>query len=115
MHINKGVETDSTNENNKLPKRLHSHSATSLVSEKDKFIQVIVGEVKAEALKEFLNTDKGQNMFDTVCENKVRRNMSSILHKAGAKAKDAFQGLYDLWFDDQGEKTEYFNGMQVMR
>ncbi|MEY2393303.1 hypothetical protein [Wolbachia endosymbiont of Tettigetta isshikii] len=94
MHSNKGVEalTDSINENNKLPKRPHS---TSFFNEKDKFIQAIVGEVKTDALREFLNTDKGQNMFDIIYENKVKRNMSSILNGAGANAKDAFQDLYE--------------------
>lgn len=81
-------------------------------NEKDKFIQVIVGKVKADTLKEFLNTDEGQNMLDVVCENEVRRDMSSILHKAGTRVKDAFQDLYDLLFDEQGNKTKYLTTLE---
>ncbi|QOD38343.1 hypothetical protein [Candidatus Wolbachia massiliensis] len=112
MNSNKDVETLMGNKNSKLSKGLHSRSVTSLLNEKDKFIQAVVGTVKADALREFLNTDKGQNMFDVIYENKVRRNMSSILCGTGAKAKDAFQGLYDLLFDDKGNKTKYLKTLE---
>ena len=38
--------------------------------------------------------------------------ISSILGKAGAKVKDAFQGLYYLWFDNKGNKTKYLKTLE---
>lgn len=38
--------------------------------------------------------------------------MSSILHGTGFNTTKAFKGLYDLWFDEQGNKTHYLNTLQ---
>ncbi|GFY79791.1 uncharacterized protein TNIN_54431 [Trichonephila inaurata madagascariensis] len=38
--------------------------------------------------------------------------MSSILHGAGANAAKAFRDLYDLWFDEQGNKTQYLKTLE---
>ncbi|XP_076640594.1 uncharacterized protein LOC143365897 [Halictus rubicundus] len=39
-------------------------------------------------------------------------NMSSILGKAGANASQAFNNLYDLWFDTQGNGTKYLKTLE---
>ncbi|GFQ69438.1 hypothetical protein TNCT_326931 [Trichonephila clavata] len=38
--------------------------------------------------------------------------MSSILHGVGANATKAFKGLYDLWFDEGGNKTQYLKTLE---
>ena len=38
--------------------------------------------------------------------------MSSILHGAGTNALKAFKDLYNLWFYDQGNKTQYLKTLE---
>jgi hypothetical protein len=41
--------------------------------------------------------------------------MSSILNRAGAKAHKTFKDLYDLWFDEEGNKTKYLKTLEKER
>lgn len=36
-------------------------------------------------------------------------NMSSVLHRAEGIAAEAYEDLYDLWFDAQGNMTHYLH------
>ncbi|MGL9779403.1 MAG: hypothetical protein ACR5K5_04035 [Wolbachia sp.] len=54
---------------------------------------------KTQHLKHFIKKKAGEESF-TLC------NLSSILGRAGAKAKDAFERLHSICFNDEGKKTK---------
>ncbi|HCE59812.1 MAG TPA: hypothetical protein DEQ74_03220 [Wolbachia sp.] len=116
--IENGAKTDIQNDNGVTPLdiarnkgitrllaiNLQASAKEQSFNEKDRFIRVTVGKARSDSFAEFLNTDEGQKMYNATCKNKAVNRMSSILHGAGSKAKDAFQGLYDLWFNEEGNK-----------
>lgn len=79
---------------------------------KSKFAKSIAVGSDRSKFRDFLNTQKCINMFNVLYNNQVHRNMSSILGGTRANAKQAFEDLYDLWFDNEGNKTKYLQTLE---
>ncbi|WP_353269637.1 hypothetical protein [Wolbachia endosymbiont (group A) of Myopa testacea] len=59
---------------------------------------------KRQHLKHFIKKKDGERSFTLY-------NISGILSKAGAKAKDAFERLHNICFNDEGKRTELLDDL----
>lgn len=86
------------------------------VEEEIRFAKSVVGREGTSAFNQFLDfltKGAGIRYFEVVKSNGLSRsNMSSILHGAGANATEAFKDLYDLWFEADGNKSQYLNHLE---
>ncbi|XP_076667642.1 uncharacterized protein LOC143368613 isoform X2 [Andrena cerasifolii] len=85
--------------------------------EKVKFAKSVVGKEGTPAFDRFLvylTKGEGQKCLEVLKRRGISLpNISSILCGAKANAARTFKGLYDLWFDEQGNKTEYLKTLET--
>ncbi|WP_353274062.1 hypothetical protein [Wolbachia endosymbiont (group A) of Ennomos erosarius] len=86
------------------------------INEEIKFARSVVGREGIPAFNQFLNfliTGEGIKCLEVLKREGIDlARMSSILHVAGAKAAKAFKDLYDIWFNEQGNKTQYLKTLE---
>ncbi|GFU91912.1 uncharacterized protein TNCV_4399961 [Trichonephila clavipes] len=72
-----------------------------------KFAKSIAGKEGTPAFSQFLVFLVEEKRLEVLRRNKIKpSSMSSILNRARTHAKDAFEKLYDLWFDEQGNRKQ---------
>ncbi|GFY40399.1 uncharacterized protein TNIN_400281 [Trichonephila inaurata madagascariensis] len=77
------------------------------INKEIKFVKSVAGKEGTPAFSQFLVFLVEEKRLEVLKRNKIKPgNMSSILNRARANAKDAFEKLYDLWFDEQGNKKQ---------
>ncbi|XP_033218854.1 uncharacterized protein LOC117174148 [Belonocnema kinseyi] len=76
------------------------------ISEEIKFAKIVVGTQQTFTFDQFLDFLIKEDRIEMLKSKGVKLvNMSNILNKAGSKAEKTFKGLYNLWFDVDGNKT----------
>lgn len=62
---------------------------------------------------DFLTKGEGKNYLAAMKSEGVKlASVSTILHKTGSNAPKALKDLYDLWFDEDKNKTKYLTSLQ---
>uniref|UniRef100_A0A1A9VJP2 OTU domain-containing protein n=1 Tax=Glossina austeni TaxID=7395 RepID=A0A1A9VJP2_GLOAU len=83
------------------------------IDEEIKFAKSVVGKKGTPAFNKFLNFLIKEKRLEILKRKGINlTNMSSILSGAGANAPKAFKDLYDLWFDAEGNKTQYLKTLE---
>ncbi|GFU91911.1 uncharacterized protein TNCV_2085881, partial [Trichonephila clavipes] len=86
------------------------------INEEFKFAKSVVGREGTSMFYQFLGflvKGEGRKCIEVLKREGVNlTRMSSILGKAGANSSEAFKDLYDLWFDKQGNKTQYLKTLE---
>ncbi|XP_052745699.1 uncharacterized protein LOC112045794 isoform X1 [Bicyclus anynana] len=86
------------------------------INKEIKFAKSVVGREGTPAFNQFLNfliTGNGKKCLEVLKKEEIDlSNMSSILHVAGSNATKAFTNLYDIWFTEQGIKTQYLKALE---
>ncbi|WP_419198632.1 hypothetical protein ACJZL3_04600 [Wolbachia endosymbiont of Rhagoletis cingulata] len=91
-----------------VSKRLHN--------EETKFAKSVIGRDGIPEFDQFLDFLIREKRLEILKRNGINpANMSSILHRARANAAKAFKELYDLWFDAEGNKTQYLKTLEENR
>ena len=94
-----------TDEGDIVSKRPHN--------EETKFAKSVVGRDGTPEFDQFLDILIRERRLEIMKRNKINPvNMSSILNRARANAAKAFENLYDLWFDAEGNKTQYLKTLE---
>ncbi|WP_341810112.1 hypothetical protein [Wolbachia endosymbiont (group A) of Apotomis capreana] len=86
------------------------------INEEIKFAKSVAGREETPRFDRFLDfliKGEGKKCLEVLKREGVNlTNMSSILSRAGANAAKAFKDLYNLWFDEQGKKTQYLKTLE---
>ena len=78
------------------------------INEVMKFAKSVIGREGTPAFDQFLDFLIKDGRLEILKRNGINlANMSSILNKAGANSAKAYKDLFDLWFDQGGNKTQY--------
>ncbi|XP_012140023.1 uncharacterized protein LOC105662430 [Megachile rotundata] len=81
------------------------------INEEINFAKSVVGRKGTPSFHQFLGfliKGEGKIYLEVLKRNKIHlANMSSILNRSGNNAVKAFEGLYNLWFDEKKNKTQY--------
>ncbi|WP_265017719.1 MULTISPECIES: OTU domain-containing protein [unclassified Wolbachia] len=86
------------------------------IDEEIKFAGSMVGRKGTPTFDQFLDfliKGEGEKYLKVLKKEGISlTNVSSILGGAKGKAPTAFKGLYDLWFDEEGNKTQYLKTLE---
>lgn len=114
-HITKGM-MEKLLEDIKNNRSSYQKTQNRDINEEINFAKSVVGRQGTSTFHQFLNyliKGEGQKNLEVLKKNRVElTSMSSILNRSGGTAVHAFKGLYNLWFDENENKTRYLKTLE---